>query len=179
MTLLQTLRTSKHLSEEMPVMILIYPSKLSHLVKPGQLMRLYHGSKTSGLKSLTPTSDYALRHDFIKRGNLKLKPLLFSTTSLLPASLYAVNFTGTSPQSPAGEQFGSVYAFDVMVPKRRTRSKAKVERLVCESINQVYVVFNRSVCPVHEITNPLPDLVRSQSSSRSRRRRSFRSLFRI
>ena len=117
MTLLTVLRTSKLLSEELPVMILIYPSKLSHLVKPGQPLRLYHGSKTSNLKSLSPTSDYALRHDFIKRGNFGLKPMLFSTASLLTASLYAIKFRGSCPQSSAGKQFGSVYAFDVKVPK--------------------------------------------------------------
>lgn len=179
MTLLTVLRTSKLLSEEMPVMIIIYPSKLSHLVKPGQQLRLYHGSKVPNLESLSPTSDYALRHDFIKRGNLKLKPMLFSTASLLTASLYAVKFRGSCPRSSTGKQFGSVYAFDVKVPKRRTRSKVKVERLVCESINQVHVVFNRSIRPVHEITDPLRDLVQFRSSSRPRRRRSFRSLFRV
>ena len=178
MPLLTMLRTSKLLSEELPVMILIYPSKLSHLVKPGQPLRLYHGSKTSNLEYLSPTSDYALRHDFIKRGNLKLKPMLFSTASPLAASLYAVKFGGSSLQSLAGKRFGSVYAFDIKVPKRRTRSNVKVERLVCESINQVYVVFNRSVRPVHEITK-LPDLVQFRASSRPRRRRSFRSLFRV
>ena len=178
MTLLTVLRTSKLLSEERPVMILIYPSKLSHLVKPGQPLRLYHGSKTSSLEYLSPTSDYALRHDFIKHGNLKLKPMLFSTSSLFTASLYAGKFRGSSPQSPAGKRFGSVYAFDVKLQKRRTRSKVKVERLVYESINEVYVVFNRSVRPVHEITK-LPDLVQFRASSRPRRRRSFRSLFRV
>ena len=118
MPLLTMLRTSKLLSEELPVMILIYPSKLSHLVKPGQPLRLYHGSKVSNLESLSPTSDYALRHDFIKRGNFGLKPMLFSTASLLTASLYAIKFRGSCPQSSAGKQFKAKEELEALIPKR-------------------------------------------------------------
>jgi len=159
MAILGVLSRSKRLCEERSVVILMYPPHLKDHVKPGQKIRLYHGSKERHLNTLLPVNDYAVRHGFSKRQNAKLKPLLFFATNPLTAAAYALPETLLTKlrgmprerrQRFIGEinaSFGSVYGKEIQLPHRFGRKPFLVERIESKKLNQIIVVTNRAISP--------------------------------
>jgi hypothetical protein len=165
MAILETLRNSKLLKHQKPVLILMYPSRLANFVRPGKKLRLFHGHNGEPMRELLPMADYALRTDFAKDGvDFDLSPMVFSTTNVLTATAYAMKRSTINeirkkkPTKIDGEikqmfqeafnSFGCVHVHELKIPKRFSFSAPKVERLVNDSLNEIVAVVNRPVSPI-------------------------------
>jgi hypothetical protein len=165
MGILKALAQSRRLSETRPVVVLMYPRRLKHLVKPGSKLMLYHGSLNTNLQSLTPLSDYAVRHQFAKHRRGRLQPFVFLASNPYFAASYAVpeevqtalrslqreqgQLQPTTALSEIMKSFGCVYLYELQIPHKFASKPYILERIVCNELEEVVVASNRSITPTH------------------------------
>ena len=165
MAILETLRNSKLLKHEKPVLILMYPSRLARCVRPGKKLRLFHGHNGAPMNELIPMADYALRTGFAKNGvDLELSPMLFSTTNIFTASAYSMKrsiINDLRRKKPlqindevrylfreAFNTWGCIHVHELKIPHRFNFSGPRVERLANESLKEIVAVVNYPVSPI-------------------------------
>lgn len=169
MAILETLARSRRLCDKRSVVILMYPPHLKDQVKPGQKLKLYHGSTEKNLQTLVPVNDYAVRHGFAKQRNRMLQPLLFLTASPLTAAAYAIPEIHRRQlrRIPSDQQekhrsevmnnirtsFGSVYVKELQLPHRFSFKPFIVERIVSNELDQIIVATNRAITPQTKLTS--------------------------
>lgn len=175
MGILKALARSRRLNEKRGVVVLMYPRRLKHLVKPGSKIMLYHGSLDTNLQSLTPLSDYAVRHQFGKHRRGRLQPFVFLASNPYLAASYAVpeqvQSALRSLQRQQGQlhssaalheltkSFGSVYLYELQLPHRFAPKPYIVERIISNELNEVVVATNRSITPTYQY-NSIHQLLR-------------------
>jgi hypothetical protein len=153
----QVFEKSGSLKERDVFVIILYPKSLEHLVRPGDTLRLYHGSYIKGLSKLVPMNEFAKRNQLVSKiSNQYLRPLLFFTNKYH----YAVKYASRSERNCRArlndklinhkDAHGSVYHFEIQLPKQHCSNLIKFKKILCNKLDQVVVITNHSVVPIKE-----------------------------